>query len=88
MKNEDAEVVVVLGAILHDLGIVVIRDGHEFYSAFLALEFIEKYLKSIYSEEERTVICSEVMHAIVCHEDPYKPLTIRSRASILFFRIN
>ena len=78
MKNEDAEVVVVLGSILHDLGIVVIRDGHELYSAFLALEFIEKYLKTIYSEEERAVICSEVLHTVVCHEDPYKPLTIEA----------
>ena len=29
MKNEDAEVVVVMGAILHDLGMIVIRHDHE-----------------------------------------------------------
>lgn len=78
MKNEDAEVVVVLGSILHDLGMVVIRDRHELYGALLALGFIEKYLKTIYSEEERTVICSEVLHVIVSHEDPNKPLTIEA----------
>ena len=37
MKNEDAEVVVVLGAIFHDLGMVVIRNDHEKYSVLLAL---------------------------------------------------
>ena len=28
MKNDDAEVVVVLGSIFHDLGMTVIREGH------------------------------------------------------------
>jgi len=78
MKNEDSEVVVVLGAILHDLGMVVIRDGHERYGAFLALEFIEKYLKPIYSQEECAIICSEVLHTIVSHEEPFKPLTLEA----------
>jgi metal-dependent HD superfamily phosphatase/phosphodiesterase len=78
MKNEDAEVVVVLGAIFHDLGMIVIRNDHEKYSALLALEFIEKYLTSIYLEEERAIICSEVLHAIVAHERPNKPLTVEA----------
>jgi metal-dependent HD superfamily phosphatase/phosphodiesterase len=78
MKNEDAEVVVVLGAIFHDLGMVVIRHDHEKYSVLIALEFIEKYLKSIYTEEERAIISSEVLHAIVAHEQPNKPLTVEA----------
>jgi len=78
MKNEDAEVVVVLGSIFHDLGMVVTREGHELYGAFLASGFIEKYLQQIYSEEQRTIICSEVLHAIVSHEDPRKPLTVEA----------
>lgn len=78
MKNEDAEVVVVLGSIFHDLGMIVIRNDHEKYSAFIALEFIEKCLTPIYSEEERAIICSEVLHAIVAHEHPNKPLTVEA----------
>lgn len=78
MKNEDAEVVVVLGSIFHDLGMVVTREGHELYGALLASGFIEKYLQQIYSEEQRTIICSEVLHAIVSHEDPRKPLTVEA----------
>jgi len=78
MKNEDAEVVVVLGAIFHDLGMVVIRNDHEKYSVLIALEFIEKFLTPIYSEEERAIICSEVLHAIVAHEQPNKPLTVEA----------
>ena len=70
MKNEDAEVVVVLGSIFHDLGMIVQRSNHEKYSAFLALEFLEKFLTPIYSEEEKAIITSEVLHAIVTHEEP------------------
>ena len=58
MSNDDAEVVVVLGSILHDLGMVVIRHHHEMYSAMMAREFIERCCTPVYSEEERTVICS------------------------------
>jgi len=78
MKNEDAEVVVVLGSIFHDLGMTVAREGHELYGALIASEFIEKYLQQIYSEEERTIILSEVLHAVVSHEDPIKPLTVEA----------
>ena len=78
MTNEDAEVVVVLGSIFHDLGMVVMRNDHEKYSALLALEFIEKLLKPVYSDEERAIICSEVLHAIVAHEQPNKPLTVEA----------
>jgi len=78
MQSEDAEVVVVLGSIFHDLGMAVTRDGHEVYSALLASGFIEKYLQGIYSEEDRTIILSEVLHAIVCHEEPRKPLTLEA----------
>ena len=78
MTNEDAEVVVVLGSIFHDLGMVVMRNDHEKYSALIALEFIEKLLKPVYSDEERAIICSEVLHAIVAHEQPNKPLTVEA----------
>lgn len=78
LKNGDAEVVVVLGSIFHDLGMTVTRDGHELYSVLLASGFIGKYLQDIYSEEERTIILSEVLHTIVSHEEPRKPLTLEA----------
>ena len=78
MKVEDAEVVVVLGSIFHDLGMIVIRNDHEKYSAMLAREFIERCLTPVYSEEERAILCSEVLHTIVCHERPNKPLTVEA----------
>jgi metal-dependent HD superfamily phosphatase/phosphodiesterase len=78
MKNEDAEVIVVLGSIFHDLGMVVSRDGHEQFGVLLSLEFLEKHLQPIYTEEERAIITSEVLHAIVSHERGRKPLTVEA----------
>ncbi len=78
MKNDDAEVVVVLGSVLHDLGMVVIRHHHEMYSAMIAKEVIEQCLSDTYSEEERAIITSEVLHSIVAHERPNLPLTIEA----------
>ena len=78
MKNEDAEIVVVLGSIFHDLGMIVTRQGHELISALLSLEFMNKHLARIYNDEERAVITSEVLHAVVSHEQPRKPLTIEA----------
>jgi metal-dependent HD superfamily phosphatase/phosphodiesterase len=70
MQNEDAEVVVVLASIFHDLGMVVQRRNHEQYSAFLALEFLEKCLSPTYSEEQQAILTSEILHAIISHEQP------------------
>ena len=70
MENDDAEVVVVLASIFHDLGMIVQRNNHEIYSGFLALQFFDKSLAPTYNEEQIAVITSEVLHAIVSHEQP------------------
>ena len=69
MKPEDAEVVVVLASIFHDLGMAVQRYDHEKYSVTLALQFMD-CLKPTYNDEEFAIITSEVLHAIVAHEQP------------------
>lgn len=37
MKNEDAEVVVVLGSMFHDLGMIVMRHQHEIHSVIVCI---------------------------------------------------
>jgi metal-dependent HD superfamily phosphatase/phosphodiesterase len=78
MKTDDSEVVVVLGSIFHDLGMIVQRNEHEKYSVLIALRFLDKYLKKVYSLEEQAIITSEVLHCIVSHERPNKPLTVEA----------
>lgn len=78
LKNEDAEVIVVLASVFHDLGMVVMRSEHQLYSALLATEFLNRFLPAVYSDEEQAIIGSETLHAIVTHEDPYRPLTVEA----------
>jgi metal-dependent HD superfamily phosphatase/phosphodiesterase len=67
MAYEDAEVVVVLAACLHDIGIAVHRDNHEAYSLNLAYPKARQLLADLYPERERTKIVVEVLHAIIAH---------------------
>lgn len=78
LKDEDAEVVVVMGSIFHDLGMIVTRDGHELISALIAEEFLRKYLPHVYTEDQTAIITSEVLHAVVSHERPRRPLTVEA----------
>ncbi|MFB3889612.1 MAG: HD domain-containing protein [Candidatus Bathyarchaeia archaeon] len=75
LKREDAEVVVVLASIFHDLGMTVTRPVHQSYSAMVAMEFLQRHLAQVYSVEEQAILTSEVLHAIVSHEEPNRPLT-------------
>src|SRR2546430_2767559 len=63
-ENDDAEVVVLLGALLHCIGMAVHRDGHEDFSLFLAEPKIRELLDGIYDEPDVTVISAEVLQAI------------------------
>jgi metal-dependent HD superfamily phosphatase/phosphodiesterase len=78
MKREDAEVVVVLGALLHCIGMAVHRDRHEDWSLFLAEPKMRELLAGIYEEPELTVVSSEVLQAITSHRESGRPLTIEA----------
>ncbi|MEX0817461.1 MAG: HD domain-containing protein [Gaiellales bacterium] len=75
---EDAEIVVVLGALLHCIGMAVHREGHEDFSLFLAEPKLRELLEGLYEEPELTVIASEVLGAITSHRDYGKPLTLEA----------
>ena len=75
MKQEDAEVVVLLGALLHCVGMSVHRDRHEDWSLFLAEPKARELLAGIYAEPELTVVVSEVLQAITSHRESGHPLT-------------
>ena len=78
MTQDDAEVVVVLGALTHCIGMAVHRDGHEDFSLFLAEPKLRELLQGLYEEPDLTVICSEVLQAITSHREYGKPLTLES----------
>ena len=78
MKQEDAELVVVLGALLHCVGMAVHREGHEDFSMFLAEPKMRELLAGIYEEPELTVVVSEVLQAITSHRESGHPLTLEA----------
>ena len=76
--NDDAEVVVLLAALTHCIGMSVHREGHEDFSLFLAEPKLRELLDGIYEEPDLTVIVSEVLQAITSHRDYGKPLTLEA----------
>lgn len=78
LTRDDAEVVVTLGALLHDVGMSVHRDGHEDFSLFLAEPKVRELLHSLYEEPDLTVMASEVLHLITSHREYGKPLTLEA----------
>jgi uncharacterized protein len=76
--RDDAEVVVLLAALTHCVGMAVHRDGHEDFSLFLAEPKVRELLAGIYEEPDLTVITSEVLEAITSHREYGKPLTLEA----------
>jgi uncharacterized protein len=78
MRDRDAELVVAGGALLHDVGMSIHRADHEAYSLFLANGALERLLDGIYTEPERTVVASEILHAIIGHRRRGEPYTLEA----------
>ncbi len=78
MTKQDAEVVVALAALLHDLGMSIHRIDHEAYSLFIAQRKLDTLLADIYPLGVATIIRSEVLHAIISHRTGGQPLTIEA----------
>jgi uncharacterized protein len=78
MENDDAEIIVVLGALMHDVGMSIHREGHEEFSLFLVEPEIRKLLDGIYEEPEVTVITSEVLQAIISHRAGGEPFSLEA----------
>jgi metal-dependent HD superfamily phosphatase/phosphodiesterase len=78
MERDDSEVLVVLAALLHCIGMAVHRDGHEDFSLLLAEPKSRELLEGLYGEPERTVIASEVLQAITSHREYGHPLTLEA----------
>jgi metal-dependent HD superfamily phosphatase/phosphodiesterase len=78
LSSEDAEVVVVLASLLHDLGMSIHRIDHEQYSLFLAKPKIDGLLEGLYEIPTRAILTSEILHAIISHRAGGRPLTLEA----------
>ncbi len=75
---EDAEVIVVLASLLHDIGMSIHRVDHELYSLFLAQPKLRELFEGIYDLPTLTILSSEILHAIISHRAGGQPLTLEA----------
>lgn len=66
---EDSMCAVVLSGLMHDLGMMIGRQGHENMSVILAIPLIDKYLKQVFPDDihKRVTIKSLAIESIVGH---------------------
>lgn len=75
LDEADEPVIVALAAVLHDIGHVVHRDDHPYYSIPLAADVLDRMLPQFYDTAARVRLKGEVLHAILCHHTEEEPLT-------------
>ena len=78
MNNEEAEIIVVMASLLHDLGMSIQRADHELFSLFVAQPIIDRLREGIYPIGPRTILRSEILHAIIAHRAGGKPMTLEA----------
>jgi len=78
MTPDDSEVVVVLAALLHDVGMSIHRRDHEDWSLLLAEPKMRELLADIYDEPERTIVVCEALQAITSHRADGEPLSLEA----------
>lgn len=80
LTTEDAEIVVVLGAALHDIGMSIHRHEHETYSLILGAPIARRLLGAIYDEPQLTMVVSETLHAVIAHRSDERTYTVEASA--------
>ncbi|WP_129115097.1 HD domain-containing protein [Halegenticoccus tardaugens] len=75
LEEADEPVIVALAATIHDIGHVVHRDDHAYYSIPLAADLLDRFLPRFYDTEGVVRVKAEILHAILCHHTEEDPLT-------------
>jgi metal-dependent HD superfamily phosphatase/phosphodiesterase len=80
LEEADEPVIVALAATLHDIGHVVHRDNHSYYSIPLAADLLDRFLRESdhYDTAAAVRVKAEVLHAILCHHTEEQPLTLEA----------
>jgi metal-dependent HD superfamily phosphatase/phosphodiesterase len=77
LSTDYAELIILLASLFHDLGMTISREGHEEFSLILANNILHRILDFL-PVEERTIIISETLHAIIAHRSGGDPYTIEA----------
>ncbi len=77
LSEDHAELVILLASLFHDLGMSISRDGHEEFSLILANGILHRILDFL-PIEEKTIVISETLHAIIAHRSGGVPYTVEA----------
>jgi len=75
LEEADEAVIIALAATLHDIGHIVHRDEHPYYSIPLAADVLDRVLADFYDTAAAVRMKGEILHAILCHHVEEDPLT-------------
>lgn len=77
---KDAELVVLLGCYLHDIGMVTGRTNHDEFSVVFAIPILDRILAKVYpgDRHKQVHIRGHVAHAIYCHDKVAAPTTVEA----------
>jgi len=77
LSSDYAEVIIFLASVLHDVGMSINREGHEELGLFIARDILKELLHFL-PTEEKTIVISETLHAILSHRSDGNPITIEA----------
>ena len=78
LTMEDAETVVALAGLLHDVGMSAHRDAHEEHSLFMVHAALPALLEGLYTPAQRTIVVAETLHAMIGHSHGNQCLTVEA----------
>jgi len=82
-KVEDAKLVVLCGAYLHDLGNSIHRVNHHLHGCIIANSLLDKLLRKVYPDDVGLAVRlkSEILHCIFSHEEDVECLSVEAGAA-------
>lgn len=76
---EDAKLVTLMGAYLHDIGNAVHRDQHYLHACYIAKRILDRVLRHLYgSSPHRYAVEAEILHCVFAHDDRVEALSIEA----------
>ena len=77
---EDAKVIVLCGAYLHDVGNIIHRIDHHIHGCIIANPILDKLLKKVYPKDPTLSVRlkSEILHSIFSHDEEVECLSVEA----------
>jgi len=80
---EDAKVIVLCGAYLHDVGNIIHRVDHHIHGCVIVNPILDRLLKIVYPEDPALSVRlkSEILHSIFSHDEEIECLSVEAGAA-------